>query len=328
MDQEPGKLIYISGAGHSGSTLLDIVLGRHPQISSLGEIHRFYLSLHKSEPPHRCDCGRSVMQCEFWIKVINRIRSQRGWDLQKFKTRFITTDPKYLEVGDNGRILLEAGAPKRYALSMERVFSAIAPDLLYRYLPAASRDMRRLREIAINSHDLFDAVRYTAGTPIIVDSTKNPIRLRALYTARPESLLIVYLVRDGRAVTHSRMRRHGVTMSQAAKVWVAEHRKQRIIQSHIPRQNKLFVKYEDFCASPEPVLERICRFSGLDYSNYMLSAPARQRHAIGGNPMRFEDGAASKIALNESWRDALTESDLSAFRRIGGSTNRFFGYDD
>ena len=33
------KILYIAGLGHSGSTILDLSLGSHPDITGLGEIY-------------------------------------------------------------------------------------------------------------------------------------------------------------------------------------------------------------------------------------------------------------------------------------------------
>lgn len=32
------RVIYVTGKGHSGSTLLDLILGNHSQIESVGEL--------------------------------------------------------------------------------------------------------------------------------------------------------------------------------------------------------------------------------------------------------------------------------------------------
>ena len=41
-NKEFTQIIYIMGYGRSGSTLLDIILGNHPEIQSLGEVALFY----------------------------------------------------------------------------------------------------------------------------------------------------------------------------------------------------------------------------------------------------------------------------------------------
>lgn len=38
------KVVYIASVGHSGSSLLDALLGKHPQIAGTGEIHRLTIT--------------------------------------------------------------------------------------------------------------------------------------------------------------------------------------------------------------------------------------------------------------------------------------------
>src|SRR5690606_35211445 len=131
---------------------------------------------------------------------------------------------------------------------------------------------------------VYEAVRRAWGTPVIVDATKNPGRLRALYVFRDVPLRLIYLLRDGRAVCRSRMRREGVSMKRAAEIWRAEHRRQRLAQADIPADHILRVRYEDLCRDACAELTRICAFLGLDYQSAMLRFREPSRHNLGGNP--------------------------------------------
>jgi len=62
------KIIYIAGLGHSGSTVLDMALGAHPEIVGLGEIyavlnHKDHLNLFEKST---CSCGKKGNDCDFW----------------------------------------------------------------------------------------------------------------------------------------------------------------------------------------------------------------------------------------------------------------------
>ena len=43
MESKP-KIIYVFGAGHSGSTLKEDLLGCHPVLAGLGEVHRLSIT--------------------------------------------------------------------------------------------------------------------------------------------------------------------------------------------------------------------------------------------------------------------------------------------
>ena len=51
------KYVYISSAAYSGSTLLDLLLGSHSRIESLGEISFLAQDLAVN---NRCTCGTPV----------------------------------------------------------------------------------------------------------------------------------------------------------------------------------------------------------------------------------------------------------------------------
>ena len=73
------KLLLIRGLGHSGTTMLDLALGAHPQIIGLGEAARI-LAMPKPGDEHRgpsqlrgahrferrCTCGVVAAECPIW----------------------------------------------------------------------------------------------------------------------------------------------------------------------------------------------------------------------------------------------------------------------
>lgn len=58
-------VVFVASLYHSGSTLLDMLLGQHPRAVGLGEI---YLQM-KLGPTPRCSCGRATAECPFWGPV-------------------------------------------------------------------------------------------------------------------------------------------------------------------------------------------------------------------------------------------------------------------
>lgn len=58
------KVLYIAGYGRSGSTVLDIILGNHPEMCSVGEVVN--LLDHWNAPGRRCSCEKRYSACEFW----------------------------------------------------------------------------------------------------------------------------------------------------------------------------------------------------------------------------------------------------------------------
>lgn len=66
-NKQPTVLFNV-GKGHSGSTILNLVLGRHPQIVSLGEVSTTLNNL--EETNNLCTCGKNKKGCPIWSKVL------------------------------------------------------------------------------------------------------------------------------------------------------------------------------------------------------------------------------------------------------------------
>lgn len=63
------EIVYIVGLGRSGTTLLDLLLGSHPNFVGLGEVFHFTMpnSRRISETGKIiCSCGQTMEQCIFW----------------------------------------------------------------------------------------------------------------------------------------------------------------------------------------------------------------------------------------------------------------------
>jgi hypothetical protein len=67
-------LIYIMGARHCGSTILDIALGQSDSIVSLGQAN--FLGRFSMEDNIECSCGKLLSECEFWQPVIKDMGDQ------------------------------------------------------------------------------------------------------------------------------------------------------------------------------------------------------------------------------------------------------------
>lgn len=65
-------ILYVLGAGNSGSTLLSMAMGAHPEITSIGElvaIDRWYAD------GNLCSCGSRLDHCDRWGPVIGDKRT-------------------------------------------------------------------------------------------------------------------------------------------------------------------------------------------------------------------------------------------------------------
>ena len=77
------RVIYIAGAAHSGSTLLDLMLNAHPDIVSVGEVLKLNRQLAYRDTEKKtfapCSCGApSLWACKFWSAVDTKTREATG----------------------------------------------------------------------------------------------------------------------------------------------------------------------------------------------------------------------------------------------------------
>jgi len=305
-----GRLVFIAGSGRSGSTLLDLLLNNSPQVQSVGEVHRLNWYARTNREP--CTCGQPVMECPFWLRVQAQAQQILG----------VSEDEPLLKTKD---MLLWPADVGRLAGLLQKAALVVGHRGLYKWV--ARRFCKAHYQATENALFWYDMIRRVTGCPVIVDSTKDARRLKVLYLTDPEHFKLIYMVRDGRAVAASAMRREDKDMATAARIWVDANRRSLWAQRGIPAEKHLRVNYETLCREPKPTMQRVCAFVGVPFDEDMVVLRKQESHNIGGNPMRFRQGEAT-IRLDEQWREELSPEDLSVFERVAGRWNRRLGYAD
>jgi hypothetical protein len=182
--------------------------------------------------------------------------------------------------------------------------------------------------------------RWGDKTPIYVE------RMREIEAALPEARF-VHLIRDGRDVALSRIRRalgEPPPARRVAKAWrqrIAGARRQARRLRHY-----MEVRYEDLVLEAEPTLRRICEFIELPWEPAMLDYHERAGERLrelaadlpprGGKALRpgSERLAAHALAAEPprqerigGWRDEMSPADVAAFEGAAGPLLRDLGYE-
>ncbi len=89
-------IIYIVGVGHSGSTLLDLLLGSHSKAFSVGELVALSTTGRKMRQQRvlarPCDCGAPTkIECPIWSEVDRRLQQTCSTSLQTIEVE--SADP-------------------------------------------------------------------------------------------------------------------------------------------------------------------------------------------------------------------------------------------
>lgn len=291
--------LYIMGRPHSGSTILDIVLGNSAAIESVGEL----VSEIDKGAAGSCGCGKSIPACGFW----QQIRTQVAGDDEAAWQEVTRSSVRHAHIRNFWPTLR---APRDPARTPPR-FSALA-----------------------RATAAFDAaIRAVSGKPHVLDSSKEPTRGLMLLKFYPEAR-VIHLVRDPRRAVASHywrfqknpgyfhfLRRkykapHMLVpfMALAAGSWSLGNLICEIITRHAPRR-VVRVRYEDLCTRPAVELRRIGVAFGIPLEDVIGKIERQEQleigHNIGGNQIRlmkriaFDPGKGEEHAL-PLWLELLT----------------------
>ncbi|MCG3128947.1 MAG: hypothetical protein CHACPFDD_03843 [Phycisphaerae bacterium] len=350
------RVVYILSPGHSGSTLLGLLLGAHPAVATAGEL--------KFVPPgyregHTCSCGVRMEQCDFWRAVAEQLR-QRGFELDD--ARFCT------HLSDARRLVrkLIAGQVRSWPFeAVRRVLLSVLPRLRATWahtlrcnealmhaicdVTAGGRSAERAAA-AVTSAATAQALEAQSGGAghaprgaigllepeepadaggaavpcVFLDTSKDASRLRYLHESGRFDIYVLHLLRDGRAVAYSMIKK-GTPARLAADDWVREHRQAWRLRPRFPADRWLAVRYEELCSSPRETMAAICRFVGIAPELAQTDYRGWDSHVL-GNRMRLSPG--KDIRLDESWRSGLLGPDLRTVERVTRAYNRVLGYVD
>jgi len=308
--------IYICSAGHSGSTLLDLLIGSHSSVASLGEISQLPKNIALNTV---CTCGEPVRSCRLWQKVVVELDKSLGTD--------ILSHPYSLSLGPfKAQVVVDKARQTHLRQSWQKIVQAFwYIDLRFglKLLPPLTAEARRG---VSNNFFLYDTIGKILDVKKVVDSSKSYMKAAELYRQCPERVKIILLVRDGRAVFYSGIK-NGFRRERSLYVWQRAYtRALPILGKIVDADDILRVHYENLAKAPEAELQRICRFLGLEFEPGMLDFTSHEHHIANGNDMRFNK--SSRIRFDDSWREGLSGPDLEYFRKHADYLNRSLGYTD
>jgi Sulfotransferase family len=215
------KVIYVMGAGHSGSTILGVTLGNCAGLFYAGEVDEWLVC--SGVPP----LG-GPERTRFW----NGVRAE------------------------------VQGAEELFGGEVNHCVERSSAIFRLDRWPARLRMRRRYQRV---TQDLYRAISRVAGAGYVIDSSHFPLRARELKRLANIELYLLFLVRDPQRVVASELRgikRHEVverrlrTVTTNANLWLTSLLAVRVFLGH-PREQRIFVRHEDFLASPETVLQQI-----------------------------------------------------------------------
>lgn len=294
----PTRVVFIGGAGRSGSTLLERILATAPGVVAGGEIvHLWDRGVREDQ---LCGCEQSFHTCPHWTAVGERAFG--GWS---------TPD-------------VAAASDLRHRVDRQRNLPGLmAPALA---TPTFRRD---LRTYAGHLGRLYEAIAHVGGGHTVIDSSKHGSTAQLLRHVPNIDLQIILLVRHPGGVSYSwtkSVKRPEVTSGdvhmptyspgRAAVDWML--RNLEVHAAKLVGVPVTVVRYEDVVEAPGPVLTALATEIGLPDAPVLRdhAVTLTMDHTVAGNPMRFRRGELTLVS-DDAWRDNLPVRDQ---RLVGAVT--------
>lgn len=285
--------IFIGGDGRSGTTLLNIILNCHPELSVAPELHFAGEKI--------LNLGKYSLDCLELIRGGGKLPTgQRAVDNPEWKPGIqfvLRTQRTGLTLDEIEKGILEA---------IEDTQSELVdfPDRCN----LVQRLGRTLRDNDLKKRWGFKIMR----------EIRNPSK----YTEQWPGCQIIHIIRDGRDVAASQMTEHSSwgygEASKAAENWV------KLINDARENSNSssyIEIKYEDLVLSTHETLEKLCVFLCVEFSELMLSHQKQDHrfyktkvaHPSRKRTMQAVDGKA----IGRYSRD-LTREQIKVFEKSAG----------
>jgi len=321
------KVIYLLAASHSGSTLTAMLLGAHPDISTVGELK---LNTFGEIDKYLCSCKEKILACEFWGEIERRMKAKA--------LDFTLRDPG-THYGLN-----QAGWVERFERPLYRGGAIeVIRDIALSFSPSRQKQLSRAH---LNNPALISEILDVTNTKCIVDSSKIGSRLKYLLRSPKLDVYVVRIVRNGRAVAQTYMdpekfadssdaelrgggaglsrENERLTMEEAAYEWKRSNEEADAILKTVDSNHKIQIRYEELCTNTVDCLANVYTMLGLSPFDQARSFRRNASHVI-GNGMRLD--STDEVILDERWRDSLSKDDMRAFDEVAGRLNRSLGYD-
>jgi hypothetical protein len=296
---------YLAGSGHTGSTLVALLMDTHPQVASIGETAFTPPAQRRGDARQICSCGESYCTCPFWAEVFRAV-NQDGFEFSPYHW---SNDYRFRNPWLHRLLTRYSSArPIRYLQNL-------AADVL----PLHGGRLRRVDEVNVS---FIRAVLRAARADVFFDSSKRPLRLRQFLKLRALDVKVVRLVRDVRGYAASAKRR-GVPIEDAARAWHNDRIVIDEITRSLPRDQTMLLRYEDLCGDPSTTLRAVHTFLGVKAVDPPAVVRPREHHVL-GNRIRLQERL--EIRVNDAWKRALSGQEIARILRVAGEANQRLGY--
>jgi hypothetical protein len=268
------KLIYLMGAGRSGTTALSTFLGASEEIQVLGEMHQFYEHIRQG---NLCSCGAQIVKCKFWAAVIEHLQ---------------------IDIVSNVECLERAG-------KVIEAHRTIVKHIV------RGRNLDGLDTYLNNWKNIFEACATKSGTYAFLDSAKYIGRILALRHLNNTDVKVVYMVRDVRGVVHSFSKKVQTSRGYVGAIiyYLLVNIMAEIVRLTSLRGKVIKVRYEDMIDDPDVFFSKLETFLGVNLEPVNTKIQKNEQfnveHFIGGN--RLLTNEIIKFRKDTEWKHSQSK---------------------
>jgi Sulfotransferase family len=290
------KVLSVTGAGRSGTTVLASILDGVDGFASAGEMRRLWeRGVAEGRP---CGCGLIPTRCPVWSGVVTRTLSAGvAATPDEALQQIIAAQHEINRWRNRFRVLRSATGGDTDWVELQRVRSALGEACM------AFADSTGARVVVGTSKRAEDAAVFAA-----LDGVEH---------------YVLHIVRDPRAVVHSWRRPKAFSAAGTTRTmgtrrlpstvrrWVENCLGTEMLLRQLPPSRWLRVRYEDFSRDPRGVVDQILSLLGESGPAPFESDDTvrlNDNHIVAGNPSRFTTGSV-KIRADEEWKTLMPRRD-------------------
>lgn len=311
------KLVYVISMGHSGSTLLDCILGTHPDFVSSGEMTYLQWQLERTKgikPSVKaqdiCTCENDFRDCPFWSQVFSKLKEKTGIDIVENPTAFDTAFFGKFAFKDRQGFKRSLSDKVKGYLVRNWIERGWGLDKIMWLEP-------RMKEWIKNSWLLYETMAEVADKPIVVDSSKDLVIALLLQQSRPEDVTLLFLHRDilGLAASSKKYGRSPFDPVEAKKTFEKRVKKYK---ANLKKLNYFDINYETLVSKPHSFLSDFVARMGAHkeadtQTDEEFYIDPGKLHIVAGNPMRYR--GRKKVNYDDTWKSALSEEEISEINK-------------
>lgn len=302
------RLLYIISPSFSGSTLLTLLLARHPKVATIGELKA---TARGDVESYMCSCGKRLLDCGFWREIKTEAKAAGiDFSLEDFGTHFRSSNRLVDKI---------IGAQVRGGL-----FESVRKLCINAIPPVRSTFRRVMRQ----NETLIDLILKKQKASYFIDGSKDPNRLLYFLESGKWEVTVINITRNGISQANSQRSRphYPGTFADATREWSKTMKQIHRACEKVPAEMYHTLKYEDLCSNTSEKLDQIWDFLELpriECNPENLDLKTKDQHIL-GNKMRTKDSIT--IRLDERWRSQVSENEFKQFEEIAGSVNHEIGY--